>query len=120
MDNSSTIQSLKEKVDQFIEDRDWKQFHNPQELAVSLSIEVAEMLEIFQWRLKEDLTEEQLEKVKEELADILIYSISMANTLDLDISTIIADKIAKNAEKYPIEVAKGSNKKYTEHNNDSL
>jgi NTP pyrophosphatase (non-canonical NTP hydrolase) len=86
----------------------------PQDLAVSISIEAAELLEVFQWGIKEDVDPEKVEKIKEELADVLIYSLSLANTLNLDISTIVQDKIKLNSEKYPIEKAMGSAKKYNE------
>ena len=116
MDNRATLSDLKKEVDNFIIERDWKQFHNPQDLAVSIAIESAELLEIFQWGIKKELSLDKIEKVKEELADILIYSLSLANVSGLDVSTIIRDKIKKNAIKYPVEKVRGKAKKYTEYN----
>lgn len=102
-DSSTTIQQLKDSVDRFKLDRDWEQYHTPQDLAVSISIEAAELLELFQWRLGEkDLDSEKLERVKEELADVMIYCLSLANTIDVDVATIVNDKIKLNAEKYPV------------------
>ena len=114
MDDSTTIQQLKDSVEQFKIDRNWGQYHTPQDLVVSISIEAAELLEVFQWGIKKDLSSDGLEKINEELADILIYSLSLANTLDLDVSTIVQNKIKINSEKYPVEKSTGSNKKYNE------
>ena len=113
-DNSTTIQQLKDSVEKFKLDRDWGQYHTPQDLAVSISIEAAELLEVFQWGIKEEVDPEKIEKIKEELADVLIYSLSLANTLELDVGTIVKDKIKRNVEKYPVELAMGSAKKYDE------
>lgn len=93
----------------FQKDRDWKKFHTPENLAKSISIESAELLEHFQWQKEYDS-----EKVAEELADVLIYCIYMADAMDFDIKEIILNKIAKNAIKYPVEKSKGNAKKYTE------
>jgi NTP pyrophosphatase (non-canonical NTP hydrolase) len=102
-DSSTTIQQLKDSVDRFKLDRDWEQYHTPQDLAVSISIEAAELLELFQWGLGEkNLDSEKLERIKEELADVMIYCLSLANTVNIDVSTIVNDKIKLNAEKYPV------------------
>lgn len=93
----------------FQKERDWKGFHTPENLAKSISIEAAELLEHFQWGKEYDFDE-----VAEELADVLIYCIYMADSLDLDIEEIILDKMEKNAVKYPIDKSKGNAKKYTE------
>ena len=114
MDSTTTIQQLKDSVEQFKIDRDWGQYHTPQDLAVSISIEAAELLEVFQWGIKEDLDSNKLDRIKEELADIIIYSLSLANTIDVDVSTIVNDKIKLNAKKYPAEKARGERKKYNE------
>jgi NTP pyrophosphatase (non-canonical NTP hydrolase) len=82
-------------------------FFLPQDLAVSISIEAAELLEIFQWAIKEEVDPEKVEKIREELADVLIYSLSLANRLKLDVATIVDDKIKLNTEKYPVELAMG-------------
>lgn len=110
-DKSTPIQALRDRIERFVQDRDWEQFHSPQNLAVSLSIEAAELLETFQWEMGEKMTPEKLEKIKEELADVIIYSLCMANRLDLDVSEIVLKKVELNEKKYPIEKAKGSSKK---------
>ena len=102
-DKSTTIQQLKDSVEQFKLDRDWGQYHTPQDLAVSISIEAAELLEVFQWGLREtELGQDKLERIKEELADVMIYCLSLANAIDADVAEIISDKIMVNAEKYPV------------------
>ncbi|WP_296881507.1 nucleotide pyrophosphohydrolase [uncultured Methanobrevibacter sp.] len=93
----------------FQRERDWKKFHSPENLAKSISIEAAELLEHFQWGKEYDI-----EEVGEELADVLIYCMYMADALDLDINEIIFDKMEKNAIKYPIDKSKGNALKYTE------
>lgn len=105
-----------EKVKQFREERDWRQFHNEKDLAISISLEASELLELFQWKNSEEVTETKLERIKEELADVLIYSYMMADNLNLDIETIITEKLIKNNEKYPINKSKGNKSKYTDLN----
>ena len=95
----------------FRNERDWEQFHNPKDLALALSIEAAELNEVFLWKKSE---EANVEKVKEELADVFAYAILLAEKYDFDINEIVLEKIKKNAEKYPVEKAKGSSKKYNE------
>ena len=102
MDDSATIQTLRKAIEEFVEERDWKQFHSPQDLAVSISIEAAELLEIFQWEIQKDMEPDKLDHLKEELADIIIYSLSLANAVDLDVSTIVRDKMKKNERKYRV------------------
>ena len=94
---------------EFRKERDWEKFHTPENLAKSISIESAELLEHFQWGNEYDIS-----KVSEELADVLIYCIYMAVALDLDINEIISDKMEKNVKKYPVEKSKGNTLKYTE------
>ena len=98
------------RIKQFTEDRDWDQFHTPVNLAKSISIEAAELLECFQW----SDTDFNREHVCEELADVMNYCIQMADKLDVDLDQIINDKIDQNEKKYPVEAAKGSAAKYTE------
>lgn len=98
------------KIIAFRDARDWKQFHSPENLSKSIMIEAAELLENFQWSPEFDK-----EKVTDELADILIYCVLMADTMDVDIEKIMNDKIDKNEKKYPVEKAKGNSKKYTEY-----
>ena len=106
-----------ETIDQvlkFRDDRDWKQFHNPKDLAISISLEAAELLEIFQWSAEDLVCEEKMDKIKEELADVVNYSILMADICGLDLDEIVCEKIKRNAEKYPVDKAFGCKKKYTE------
>ena len=108
--NQETI----DKVIQFRDARNWRQFHNPKDLAISLSLEASELLEVFQWS-GEDLTcEGKMDKIREELADVLIYCILMADACGLDLDEIVQAKLKKNAEKYPVEKAYGNKAKYTE------
>lgn len=98
------------EIIKFTEDRDWDQYHSPGNLAKSICIEAGELLECFQW----DSDSYDLEHVKEELADVMVYCIDMALKLNLDMDEIIHAKMQKNAAKYPVEKARGSNKKYDE------
>lgn len=95
----------------FRNERDWAQFHNPKDLAIGLSIEASELLELFLWKGPE---EAKLEKVKEELADVFAFGLLLAENYGLDIKEIVLEKIQKNSEKYPVEKAKGTSKKYNE------
>ena len=100
----------------FRDDRDWKQFHNPKDLAISISLEAAELLEVFQWSGSDVSGSDKKDKIKEELADVLIYCVHMADAFDLDIDQIIQEKMKKNNEKYPVAKAKGKSEKYSELN----
>ena len=104
--NEQTINRIRK----FVADRDWAQYHSPANLAKSISIEANELLECFQWS-DEDY---DLEHVKEELADVLVYCRNMLDKLGLDEDEIVNSKMAKNEAKYPVDKAKGSSKKYTE------
>ena len=107
------------QVLKFRDDRNWKQFHNPKDLALSISLEAAELLEVFQWSGSDTVCESKKDKIKEELADVLNYCILMADVCGLDMDEIIQEKIKNNNEKYPVEKAKDSAKKYNElQNND--
>ena len=99
-----------ERIKKFRDDRDWQQFHTPSNLAKAISIEAGELLEEFLW----DNDNFNLQNVKEELADVMIYCIHMANTLDVNIEDIINMKMDKNEMKYPVEKSKGKSTKYTE------
>ena len=99
------------EVLEFRDDRDWKQFHNPKDLAISISLEAAELLEVFQWSAGDVVCEKKLDKIKEELADVVNYCILMADTCGLDLDEIVRDKVKKNNEKYPVEKAFGSKEK---------
>ena len=98
----------------FRDDRDWKQFHNPKDLAISISLEAAELLEVFQWSGSDVSGDGKIDKIKEELADVLVYCVHMADALDLDIDQIVQEKMKKNNEKYPVAKAKGKSEKYSE------
>tara|TARA_Y100000034_G_scaffold92462_1_gene111759 strand:- start:2155 stop:2529 length:375 start_codon:yes stop_codon:yes gene_type:complete len=118
-DQERKIHELKEKIREFCEARDWGQFHNAKDLAIALSIEASELLEIFRWKSPkevEDLfqNEKKKEDIEDEMADILYFLVRMAQKYDLDLSEALDKKMKKNEEKYPIEKAKGSNKKYNE------
>ncbi len=104
-----TLEELINKILSFRDERDWKQFHTPENLAKSIMIEAAELLENFQWNNCFDK-----EKLVEELADVMIYCVLMADSLEVDITKIIEEKLRKNSAKYPVEKAKGNSKKYTE------
>ena len=95
----------------FRNERDWEQFHNPKDLALAISIESAELLEMFLWKKAEDAN---VEKVREELADIFSFAFLLADKYGFDVKEIVLDKIKTNREKYPIDKAKGSSKKYNE------
>ena len=102
------LEQVKQRIDKFVTDRDWRQFHTPSNLAKSISIEASELLECFQW----SDTDYDLEHVKEELADVLNYCIQMSQVLNLDIVDILNAKMDKNEKKYPLEKSKGVSTKY--------
>lgn len=107
-------QETMNEVLKFRDDRDWKQFHNPKDLAISISLEAAELLEVFQWSAEDVTCENKMDKIKEELADVVNYCILMADACGLDLDQIVREKIKRNSEKYPVEKAYGSKEKYTE------
>ena len=102
------FEQVKQRIDKFVTDRDWRQFHTPSNLAKSISIEASELLECFQW----SDTDYDLEHVKEELADVLNYCIQMSQVLNLDIVDILNAKMDKTENKYPLEKSKGVSTKY--------
>ncbi len=102
------LEKLKSVIKQFVDERDWNKFHSPANLAKSISIEANELLECFQW----DEENYDLDDVKEELADVINYCIQMSIVLDLDISTIVLDKLEKTKLKYPVEKCKSISTKY--------
>ena len=108
------MKSTIDKINKFRDDRDWRKFHNEKDLAISISIEASELLELFQWKQSEEVTSKSLGRIKEELADVLIYSFMLADNLQLDVEKIIEDKLVDNNRKYPVKLSKGNNKKYTE------
>ena len=98
----------------FRDERDWAQFHNPKDLALSISLEAAELLEVFQWSGTDLEVPEKAEQAEEELADVAIYCIYMADRLGVDLAEAISGKIDANGEKYPASKARGTARKYTE------
>ena len=96
---------------EFRNERDWEQFHNPKDLSLAISIEAAELNELFLWKKSEEVI---IDKLKEELADVFAYAFLLAEKNNLDVKTIVLDKIKTNGEKYPIDKAKGTAKKYNE------
>ncbi len=111
------INTVKEQVARFAADREWDQFHTPKNLASALTVEAAELLEVFQWLTGEEsqaLSEKQLEAVKEEVADIFIYLLRIADVLDIDIATAVSHKLTINAIKYPVDLSRGNATKYNQ------
>lgn len=106
------INKITEELRKFRDERDWAQFHNPKDLAIALSIEAGELLELFLWKPAEMA---DADKVKEELADVFAYAFMLADKYDLDVAQIMQDKLAKNKLKYPVDKARGSAKKYNEY-----
>ena len=111
-DADTTLSDLRDLVRCFVEERDWRQFHSPKNLSMSLAIEAAELMEHFQWidvadsrRIGEDTT--KLSEVRDEIADVLCYLLALANELNLDLSGAIRDKMVKNAAKYPADLSRG-------------
>ncbi len=98
----------------FRDDRDWKQFHNPKDLAISLSLEAAELLEVFQWSGTDVVCADKKDKIAEELADVLVYCTLMADACGLDMDDIVQKKMEQNNKKYPVDKAKGKSNKYSE------
>ena len=108
--NKTEIEEITDRLLQFRDERNWEQFHNSKDLALALSIEAAELNELFLWKAAEDVNEE---KLKEELADILIFALLLARKHKLDVRDIILNKISVNAKKYPVEKSKNSAVKYS-------
>ena len=102
------------EVLKFRDDRNWKQFHNPKDLAISISLEAAELLEVFQWSAEDVNCEKKIDKIREELADVINYCILMADVCGMDLDEIVRAKVRLNNEKYPVEKSFGSKEKYTE------
>jgi NTP pyrophosphatase (non-canonical NTP hydrolase) len=111
-DRETSVSDLRELVREFVEARDWRQFHTPKNLSMSLAIEAAELMEHFQWLSPEESRSladraEKRAEVGEELADVLCYALALANELGLDVSETVRDKMVKNARKYPAEEYRG-------------
>lgn len=110
----SDIQEIIQALIKFRDERDWEQFHDSKNLATAISIEAAELNELFLWKTIKESEEVDPEKIKEELADIIAFSLLLANKHGFDIKQIVLDKIRKNGEKYPVDKSKGTAKKYDE------
>jgi NTP pyrophosphatase (non-canonical NTP hydrolase) len=114
---SDEIGELRDAVRRFAQERDWDQFHSPKNLASALAVEAAELLENFQWLTEAQsasLSAEQKARVADEMADVLIYLIRIADKLDVNLLAAARDKLVRNAQKYPVDKARGNAKKYTE------
>lgn len=108
------MKEIMEEVLAFRDERNWKQFHNPKDLAISINLEAAELLELFQWSAEDTSVEEKRDQMKDELADVIVYCLLMADAIDADVEDIIRTKMKKNAAKYEVSKVYGSKKKYTE------
>lgn len=108
------MDELIKKVNDFRDERDWRQFHNEKDLAISISLEASELLELFQWSSSNETIQKKQAGLEDELADVLIYSIMLASNLKLDIEEIINNKLKKNEIKYPVKKSKGNKSKYTD------
>lgn len=114
---ASDIADLQKRIRQFVDERDWDQFHNPKDLAISLCLEAAEVLEHFQWKNADEMAEHvtnRKDDVGEEIADVLYWVLLLSNKVDINLAEAFEKKMQKNEAKYPVEKAKGSHKKYTE------
>lgn len=112
------LKIIRDHLSVFAKERDWEQFHSPKNLAMALSVEASELLECFQWLTEAksaELNPKQLQAVADEIADVQLYLIRLADRLNIDITEAVATKMKKNEAKYPIEKVKGSFKKYTEY-----
>ena len=107
-------QETMQGLNRFRDERHWRQFHNPKDLAISISLEASELLELFQWKTNEEVVGAKSEQLQEELADILIYAAMLADDLDYDLDTIVMKKLEKNAAKYPVEKSLNNKAKYSE------
>lgn len=117
MDNSTTIQSIKDSLKKFMDERDWDQFHSPKNLSMQISVEAAELMELFLWSDCEEskkILEKKREAIEHEVADIAICLINFCNSTGIDLSQAIYDKMILNGKKYPVEKAKGNSNKYNE------
>ena len=107
-------EKILKEVDEFNKERNWDQFHNGKDLALSLNLEASELLEIYQWSGNDLECSEKKDKIKEELADVFLYAIQIAQHYDLDIDEIIEAKLKRNSEKYPVDKAKNHKEKYNQ------
>jgi NTP pyrophosphatase (non-canonical NTP hydrolase) len=119
-DHDTRLADLKRRVLTFAHERDWEQFHSPKNLSMALAAEAAELMENFLWMSPEEsrgaasLAAKRREAIEDEIADVVIYALQFANQTGIDVATAVAAKMAKNAQKYPVEKARGRSDKYTE------
>jgi NTP pyrophosphatase (non-canonical NTP hydrolase) len=118
-DLGARVEDLKQMVREFSEERDWDQFHNPKDLAIGIVTEASELLEMFRFKTEAEIDvlfnqQSSAKKVRDELADVFYFALRLAQKYDIDVSSSLEEKIRENSKKYPVERAKGSNKKYTE------
>jgi dCTP diphosphatase len=115
---ADSLEALRSRINQFVKERDWDQFHSPKNLAMAMIVEAAELVEHFQWDTLEEslqLSDEKREQVGQELADTFVYLLRIAEVTGIDLIEAANRKIDLNAQKYPVERVRGSNKKYTEY-----
>lgn len=111
-DPNTTVADLRKAVAEFVDARDWRQFHNPKNLAMSIAIEAAELMEHFQWldlpaAGRIDQSKDDMQQIREELSDVICYALSLANVLEIDVTTALKEKLVKNDAKYPAERFRG-------------
>ncbi|MGM0432405.1 MAG: nucleotide pyrophosphohydrolase [Spirochaetota bacterium] len=112
-------QLVQQLIQKFVTDRQWERYHTPKNVAIALSVEVSELLEIFQWKTDQEVSDidknsDTFVKIKEEFADSMIYLLRFADLLDIDAEEVVLEKLTKNSEKYPVETSKGEFVKYNE------
>lgn len=113
---TTDLSALRDLIRQFVDERDWAQFHTPKNLAMAMSIEAAEVMEHFQWLpTGRELTDDKRTAVGHELADVLVYLVRLADVLDIDLPAAVADKMALNRQKYPADRVRGDARKYDEY-----
>lgn len=120
MEDEKKLNEVKERIRKFCDDRDWDQFHSAKELAIGLSVEASELLEIFMWKNKEEgealmSDPKKREHVEEEIADIFYYLVRLSQKYGVDLYKVFEDKMKKNEEKYPVDKVRGSSRKYDEY-----
>ena len=118
-DKKTSLGQLKQMVQSFVDERDWGKYHNAKDLAISIAIEAAELLEIFQWVREKEIEnvtkdDEKRSRIEEEMADVMILCLNLPNTLDINAAQAITRKLERNRAKYPVELVKGNYRKYTE------
>jgi dCTP diphosphatase len=118
MSDLRDLEQLKHRLREFVAERDWEQFHSPKNLAMALSVEVAELVEQFQWLTEQqshELDADRRRKVEDELADVLVYLVRIADRLEVDLLAVTARKLEQNASKYPADKVRGQARKYDEY-----